>query len=353
MIKNLISNGFVASHLADLLLEKGEEVYVYYRWTDDRSAFKHIISKVNWVLMDLNDLSSCIKAIEEVSPDYIYHLGSQSSVPASFIYPAETIKTNTIGTLNLLEAVRLLRELPNTGKVCDECEICDYGAECNKEKLMFDPTIIIVSSSEVYGQVDRDKLPITEDTPLSPNNPYAVGKIGEDMIGLVYWKNYGLKIIRTRFFTHTGPRRTMMSAECYYAKRIAEIEKEQRVAPNAQVPICIIKTGNMESIRTWADVRDAVRAYYLLARNGTYGEVYNIGGETVKSIQEVLDYMLSISSLNKDKIKFEEDPTLLRKADVDIQTVDITKLKNTIDWKPEISFETTMRDVLNYWRDNV
>ena len=239
MTKNLISNGFVASHLADLLLSKGEEIYVYYRWTDDRSSFDHIKDKVNWCLMDLNDLSSCLKVIEEVKPDYVYHLGAQSSVPASFIYPEETLRTNILGTYNLLEAIRIIRDNIGRTRPAD----VDMG-------FKFNPIIIIVSSSEVYGNVSEENQPITENTPLNPNNPYAVGKIGEDMIGLVYWKNYGLKIIRTRFFTHTGPRRQMMSAECFYAKWIAETEKQilsQGFYTPEQEFIC--KVGNNKSIR--------------------------------------------------------------------------------------------------------
>ena len=336
MIVNFITGaGFVASHLADFLLEKGETVYIGCRWTDDQRSFEHIKDKVKWVSMDLNDLSSCLKVIEEVKPDYIYHLGAQSSVPESFSYPAVTLQTNIIGTMNLLEAVRIIRDGINLD---DEDE--------------FDPVIHVCSSSEVYGVVPEEEQPIKETQPFNPANPYAVSKVGEDMIALMYYTNYKLKIIRTRFFTHTGPRRVMMSAECYYAKWIAETEKHIDMINNTSNPIQC-KLGNMESIRTWADVRDAVRAYYLLARSQKYGEVFNVGGESVKSIQEILDILLSFSELDKSKIKFEVDPKLLRPYDVKKQLVDITKLKNTIDWKPEISIEQTMLDLLNDWRKRV
>lgn len=374
MIKSLITGpGFVASHLADLLLKKGEEVYITARWTDDKRSFEHIKDKVNWVSMDLNDAWSCLKAIEEVKPDYIYHLGAQSSVPESFDYSAVTMMTNGIGTLNLLEAVRQVRK---NQQVCSECEwggrkefdwSQQSASRCKICSMFpkFDPVIHVCSSSEVYGVVKEEDLPIKETQAFNPANPYAVSKVAEDMYALMYYKNYGLKTIRTRFFTHTGPRRVMMSAECFYAKRIAELEKEIKkdritIVPDGnliEIPRIdkeyVIKLGNMQSIRTWADVRDAVRAYYLLARSGKYGEVFNVGGENVKSIQEVLDYMLSISKLDKNKIKLEVDPKLLRPYDVMKQTVDITKLKNTIDWKPEISWEKTMTDLLNDWRKRV
>lgn len=333
MIKNLISNGFVASHLADLLLSKGETVYVYYRWTDDRSSFKHIMDKVNWVLMDLNDLSSCIKVMAEVRPDYIFHLGAQSYPSASFIYPEETIRTNTLGTYNLLEAVRIERDKDPS------CERVDW----------FDPIVHICSSSEVYGLVKKEDVPIKETQAFNPANPYAVGKVGEDMIALMYWTNYKIRTIRTRMFTHTGPRRTMMSAECNFARQIAEFEKQDKKNSKKQY---ILKHGNLDSIRTWADVRDAVQAYYLLVRKGKVGEVYNIGGKTTKTIGEMLDYLISLSSI-KNKIKKELDSTLLRPYDVTLQIPDCYKFIKDTGWQRTITFETTMKDLLNWWRQNV
>lgn len=337
MIKNLITGpGFVASHLADLLIEKEEDVYVTYRWTDDISSFNHIKEKVKLILMDLNDLSSCIKAIEEIKPYYIYHLGAQSYVPASFIYPEETIRTNTIGTLNLLEAVRIVRDRTKF----------EYGQEDYTEtrKYKFNPVIHICSSSEVYGLVKKEDIPIKETQAFNPANPYAVGKVGADMLALMYYTNYGLKTIRTRMFTHTGPRRTMLSAEVNFARQIALIEKGK------QEPV--LKHGNLESIRTWADARDAVRAYYLLVRKCKYGEVYNIGGNITKSIGEMLDYLLSLSPI-KDKIIKVEDKNLLRPYDVTLQIPDCSKFINETNWKPEYTFEQTMQDLLNWYREEI
>ena len=196
MIKNLITGpGFVASHLADLLLEKGEEVYVTYRWTDNCDSFKHIKDKVNWCLMDLNDLSSCLKVIEDVKPDYIFHLGAQSYVPASFDYPAETLRTNVIGTYNLLEAIRLvrdnIRDYPREPYI-DSCHCGLDETDLNIDFLEddYDPIIHVCSSSEVYGLVTKDLVPITEECRFNPSNPYAVSKVGEDMIALMYYTNY-------------------------------------------------------------------------------------------------------------------------------------------------------------------
>jgi GDP-mannose 4,6-dehydratase len=338
MIKNLITGpGFVASHLADLLLEKGEEVYITYRWTDNCDSFNHIKDKVHWVLMDLNDLSSCIKAIDEVKPDYIFHLGAQSYPSASFIYPEETIRTNTLGTYNLLEAVRIVR---------DKADMFNLHKE---NGYLYNPIIHVCSSSEVYGLVKKEDVPIKETQAFNPANPYAVGKVGEDMIALMYWTNYKIKTIRTRMFTHTGPRRTMLSAEVNFAKQIAEFEKQEKIKPQKQY---VLKHGNLDSIRTWADVRDAIQAYYLLVRKGKIGEVYNIGGKDTRTIGEMLDYLISLSPL-KTKIKKELDPSLLRPYDVTLQIPDCFKFIKETGWKRTITFEQTMQDLLNWWRQEV
>lgn len=324
LIKNLITGigGFVASHLADYLLEKGEEVFGICRWFEDLSKINHIKDRINLVPADLNDLSSLLRCIEKVKPEFIYHLGAQSYVTDSFIFPEETIRTNTIGTLNILEAIRIVMQ----------------------NQKNFDPVIHVCSSSEVYGQVKEDEVPIKETNQFRPANPYAVSKVGEDMIAYQYHQSYGIKAIRTRMFTHTGPRREMNSAEVAFAKQIARIERK------LQVPI--IKVGNLDSVRTFADVRDAVKAYYLLVRKCRSGEVYNIGGNRTMKIGEMLNYLISQSS-SEDEIKIEVDPERLRPSDVTLQIPDISKFQNETGWKPEISFEKTMIDLLNYHRVNI
>jgi len=352
MTKNLITGiaGFVASHLADLLLEKGEEVIGLYRWNEDLSRISHIKDKITLIPANLNDLSSMIKAVEESKPDYIFHLAAESYVSDSFSFPHEAISVNTLGTLNLLEAVRMVRDR--------EKEL--YQTRTERVNVgYFDPVVHICSSSEVYGLVNEDEVPIKETCKFNPGNPYAVGKVGTDMLGLMYWTNYSIKTIRTRMFTHTGPRRTMMSAEVAFAKQIAEFEKIEGSKADlngeeyeVSFTEFTLKHGNLDSIRTWADVRDAVKAYYVLVRKGTPGEVYNIGGNTTKTIGEMLDYLISLSPL-KDKIKKEVDKSLLRPYDVTLQIPDISKFQKDTGWESEISFEKTMSDLLNYWRENV
>jgi len=339
--------GFVASHFVDLLLKNNEEVIGSYRWNEDLSRIRHTKDKIKMVPADLLDLSSLIRMIADNKPDVISHLAAQSFVPDSFTNPIITVETNTIGTLNLFEAIRIVKDYIDK----------DYN-----------PIIHIVSSSEVYGKVNKDEIPITEQYPFRPGNQYAIGKIGEDATAQFYRDYYGYKVIITRMFSHVGLRRTMMSAENSFCKQIAEFEKEYEELKNIdfnnfevddkkweikQNSIKFyLKHGNLDSTRTWADVRDAVKAYYEMIKQGKVGEVYNIGGNTVKTIGEMLDYLISLSPI-KNKIEKVLDKSLIRKMDVNLQIVDTSKFRNDIDWKPEISFGKTMEDLLNWWRENV
>lgn len=346
------ASGFVASHLIDCCLEKGDEIIGTIRWNEDLSRMEHYKDKIKIEYVELNDLSSLIRCINKHRPDVISHLAAQSWVPYSFENPIYTIETNTIGTLNLLEAVRIIQEI-------DETKRTEF-ASMNKFKVVsdmyFDPLIHICSSSEYYGKVERKDLPITENHPANPGNPYGVGKVGADLISQLYGKYYDMNILITRMFTHCGIRRSMMSAENFYAKSIAECEKEQGIiAPGGHYPNHVIEVSNetgMNSIRTWADVRDAVKNYHNLFVKKQIG-VFNIAGEAVKSIQEVLDYLISISKLDKDKIKFVENPKFFRKIDVDKQVVDITKFKESVNWENQIPFEELMQNLLDYWREKI
>jgi GDP-mannose 4,6-dehydratase len=327
MVKNLVTGagGFVASHLIDYLLTKKEEVIGTIRWNENLERTEHIKDKIKLVPADLLDLSSLFRVIADNKPDYIFHLAAQSYVNDGFTNPIITFQTNATGTLNVLEAVRLIREY------------------LDKE---YNPVIHVCSSSEFYGKVNYDEIPITESSPMRPSNQYGAGKVGADACAYVYAHYYGMKVIRTRFFTHTGDRRSMMSAECNFARQIAEFEKQDKINPKEEY---ILKHGNLESVRTWANVKDAVKAYWLLSRKGIPGEVYNIGGRIQKTIGEMLRYMISLSPI-KHKIKPKIDLTLIRKLDVNLQVADITKFENATGWTPEISFEQTMLEVLNYWR---
>src|SRR5579859_3987947 len=308
--------GFVGSHLAEYLLRRENiEVYGIKRWRSPLSELAGIVHDVRLIDCDLRDANSVNQVIATVRPDRIYHLAAQSYVPVSYTAPVDTFETNACGTINLLEAVRSAK---------------------------IDPTIHICSSSEVYGQVRPDEIPIRETNPLRPSSPYAVSKVAEDMIGYQYFVSYGLRTVRTRAFTHTGPRRGEVFVESTFAKQIAEIENDSANP--------VIYVGNLNSIRTFLDVRDICAAYVLATEKGIPGEVYNIGGDRTMSVGEMLHYLLSLSSV---KVRIEVDPARLRPSDVTLQIPDASKFKEQTGWKAIIPFEITMRDLLDYWRSQV
>lgn len=314
--------GMVGSHLTDFLLANTDwNVYGMARWRSPLDNIRHLVADINagrrvfFLYGDLTDMSSLIKVLQESRPDYIFHLAAQSYPKTSFDAPADTYNTNITGTSNLLEAVRILG---------------------------LDPVIHVCSSSEVYGRVPKEKIPINEECTFHPASPYAISKVGTDLIGRHYAAAYGMKVMTTRMFTHTGPRRGDVFAESTFAKQIAMIEK------NLIPPV--VKTGNLDSLRTWSDVRDAVRAYYmLLTVNPIPGEYYNIGGNYSCSIRQMLDFLIRIST-NKN-IKVETDPGRIRPIDADLQVPDTSKFMKHTGWRPEIPFEKTMTDLLNYWRE--
>ncbi len=314
----------VGSHLADYLIANTDwDVYGFCRWNDDLSNIKHIFKRINdgnkikLIYGDLNDYASVSRAVMQSRPDYVFHLAAQSYPQTSFIAPLETLQTNIIGTANLLEALNLSD---------------------------FNPIIHVCASSEVFGRVSKENIPIKENCGFHPASPYAISKVGTDLLGRYYAEACNMTVMTTRMFTHTGPRRGDVFAESTFAKQIAMIEA------NLQDPV--IKVGNLDSLRTWSDVRDAVRAYYMLVTvNPIAGEYYNIGGTFSCSVGDMLKYLISISS-RKD-ITFEIDKDRLRPIDADLQVPCTDKFTNHTGWKPEITFEQTMTDLLNYWRSRV
>lgn len=309
--------GFVGSHLAEYILglEKKHSIYGLCRWRSPRDNLADIYDRVNLVEGDLSDLSALIRDLKAVKPDIIFHLAAQSYVLSSFNSPIHTLNTNCIGTANLLEAVRILE---------------------------IDPVIHVCSSSEVYGQVTKKDIPITEECPLRPASPYAVSKVTEDMLALQYWLSYSLRTIRTRMFTHTGPRRGDVFALSFFAKQIAAAE--------AGLGQPIIRVGNLKSVRTFCDVRDAVKAYWLLVNRCKPGEVYNIGGKETLAIGKALEILLSFAQI---KVRVKIDPKLVRPSDVTLQIPCTDKFRKETGWKPLIPFKITAQDTLNYWRQEL
>ena len=317
--------GMVGSHLADFLLSETDwDIYGMCRWRSPLDNVSHLLDRANrsdrlkFLSADLRDYISLLNVVEEVRPDYVFHLAAQSYPSTSFTSPLDTLDTNILGTARLLEVLR----------------------RCSG----IDPVIHVCASSEVYGRVPQEKLPINEECSFHPASPYAISKVGTDLLGRYHTEAHGQKVITTRMFTHTGPRRGDVFAESTFAKQIAMIEA-------GQIPP-VLKVGNLDSLRTWADVRDAVRAYYLLVTvNPIAGQSYNIGGTYSCTIRQMLDCLLSLSS-RKD-IRVEVDPQRLRPIDADLQVPDTSKFHRHTGWEPEISFEKTMTDLLEYWRSRV
>lgn len=307
--------GFVGSHMAELLLKEGYEVYGLCRPRSKMDHIESIKSKIQLEDADLLDSHSLYTTISKIKPDYIFHLAAQSFVPTSWGSPAVTLEVNIVGSANVFEAVR---------------------------QVGIDPVIQIACSSEEYGLVHADEVPIKETNPLRPLSPYAVSKLAMDYLGYQYFESYKMRIIRTRGFNHTGPRRGDTFAESTFAKQIALIEKGK------QEPV--IYVGNLEAARDYTDVRDMVRAYLLAVDKCDPGDVYNISTGTSIKIADVLQLMLSMS---KVKVEIKEDPKRMRPSDVPILIGDNTKFVAKTGWKPEIPFTKTAEDLLNYWRERV
>ena len=309
--------GFAGSHLAEYLLAEHPEVEIYgtYRWRSRRENIDHLGGRIELREADLRDYSSIHALLEEVRPDAIFHLAAQSYVPSSWRAPAETLSTNITGQTYLFEAVRYLG---------------------------IDPTIQIACSSEEYGLVHADETPIKEDNPLRPLSPYAVSKVAQDFMGYQYFQSYGLKVVRTRAFNHTGPRRGDVFVTSNFAKQVASIEA------GLQEPV--IRVGNLDAIRDFTDVRDMVRAYWLAVEKGRPGEVYNIASGHGIHIHELLDRLIALSDA---EVRIEVDPERLRPSDVEILIGDSSKFRADTGWEPRIPFEQTLADVLDYWRDRL
>ncbi|MBN2054250.1 GDP-mannose 4,6-dehydratase [bacterium] len=309
--------GFAGSHLADYILKehKDQEVYGIYRWRSRTENIEHNRDRMAIIECDLRDAASVERVLGVILPDKIFHLAAQSFVPSSWKAPSEAVVTNVIGQINIFEAVR---------------------------QLKINPWIQIACSSEEYGMVYPEEVPIKETNPLRPLSPYAVSKVGQDFLGYQYAMSYGLRVVRTRGFNHTGPRRGDVFVCSDFAKQIVEIERGKRTP--------VMQVGNLEARRDFTDVRDMVRGYWLALEHCEASEVYNICSETCYTIQQVLDMLLARTNAS---IRVEQDPARLRPSDVPVLLGDATKFRKATGWKPEIPFEQTLDDILAYWRTRI
>lgn len=334
MSKNILITGFtgqVGSQMAEFLLERTDfNIHGMMRWQESLDNVYSMTQRINnnnrvfVVYADLNDYSSVYSALEDVRPDFIFHLGAQSFPKTSFDIPLETLQTNIIGTANLLESVRRLKELDG-----------------------YNPVVHVCSSSEVYGKAPVGKK-LNEDTPFHGASPYSISKIGTDYLGQFYGEAYGIKSFITRMGTHSGPRRSDVFFESTVAKQIALIEA------GLQEPS--IRVGNLSSVRTFQDARDAIRAYYLLALeseagNVPCGETFNIAGQEAFNLPEIIDILCKMSTVSD--IQVITDQSRMRPIDADYQMFDNTKIRSFIEWEPEITVKDMLSDLLNHWRNQI
>lgn len=324
-------SGQVGSQLADYVLENTQyDVVGMLRWQECMDNLYHLTSRINikdrisLYYADLNDYAAMSRMLRDIKPEYISHLAAQSYPKTSFNIPLETLQTNIIGTANLLENIRQLKEIDG-----------------------YDPVVHICSSSEVYGKA-KPGVPLAEETAFHGASPYGISKIGTDYLGQFYGEAYGIRTFVTRMGTHSGPRRSDVFFESTVAKQIALIEI------GLQEPF--IKVGNLSSTRTFQDARDAVRAYFLLLEQSERGNIrpgdyFNIAGEEVFKLPEVIELLLSMSTRQDIKVVTDEDR--LRPIDADYQMFDNTKIKSAINWKPEISAKQMFSELLNHWRNEI
>lgn len=304
------AKGFVGGYLARYLRERLPDAELY---GTTRSGAPQDPAGVQYTTIDLRDPSATEALIAEVRPDAIYHLAGQAFVPRSFEDPWDTLETNVRAQLNVFLA-------------------------CIAQRIA--PRILITGSAEVYGVVDR--VPIDEDCPLRPVNPYSVSKVAQDMLALQYHASHQLPIVRVRAFNHFGPGQSERFVAPAFAMQIARIEA------GLQAPV--LQVGDLSDRRDFTDVRDIVRAYHLVLEHGTPGAVYNVASGQARSIRSLLDTLLSDTTA---RISVEVDPARLRPSRLPVLQGDITRLQAATGWQPQYSFEQTLRDILDDCRQRV
>lgn len=291
------------------------QIHGISRWHSTSSG-KNISKIQNKVInheCDLCDFSSIFSVLKQTQPSIIFHIASHANVHSSFTTPLAVMQNNIMGTVNLLEAIHVLG---------------------------IDPIIQICSTSEVYGQVSPENVPIKEECPFNPSSPYAVSKTTQDLLGYTYFKSYNMKIIRTRMFAYLNPRRSDLFATSF-AMQVARIEAGLQE---------VLIHGNLESVRTLIDVRDAMEAYWVAATKCKPGEAYNIGGKKVIKVGDFLDVL---KNKTKSKIESRLEPSLLRPADVTLQIPDTSKFQDLTGWNPRYTFEESVEHLLNYCRTQI
>jgi GDP-4-dehydro-6-deoxy-D-mannose reductase len=311
------ATGFVGGHLIEHLLaaREGAELFGLRRWSSTADDAPGRAGGVRMIDGDLLDAPSLLRAVAAASPEVVFHLAASSSVAGSWDTPVEIVQSNVLGTLHLLEALRQL------------------GSAA---------TLVVACSAESYGRVAEADLPLREEAPFRPVSPYAVSKAAVDMLAYQYHVTFGLRTVRLRLFNHCGPRQSDRFVVAALARQVAEIEAGQRRGE--------LRAGNLDAVRDFVDVRDVARAYALAAERGRPGEAYNVATGTPRSIRAVLDGLLALSAT---PCRVTSDAARMRPADIPALVGDATRFRGATGWAPEIPFDRTLRDTLEYWRRRV
>ena len=304
--------GSGGSYLAECLVKQNLEVHGVSRWhsTTSHSNLKNVVSELKIHECDLNDLSATIRALEKSKPDYIFHLAAHANVHVCFSNPIAVLQNNINNTINLFEAIRIVG---------------------------IDPIIQFCGTSEVYGLVDEKDTPITEQHPLEPVNIYAVSKLTQEKIASSYFYSYDMKVVITRMFAYINPRRGDIFSSAF-ARKIVEIEQGKRE---------VLTHGNLNSVRTLIDVRDAMESYWIACQHCEFGVPYNVGGETVTTVGKFLNVLKSKASV---PIRSQVDRNLLRPVDVTMQIPEVSKFIKATGWKPKYSIEESVEFLLDHYR---
>ncbi len=310
------ATGFAGSHLVEYFVAQNgnNDLHGTYLSDDSLKNIGSVKNQISLTKLDLSKEKEVFELIEKIKPAIVFHLAAIASPVDSYSSPSESIVNNVRSQINILEGIR--------------------------RASLTDSKILIISSAEVYGSVDKSDLPINEGVGFRPTNPYAVSKLTQDFLGLQYFLSYNLKTVRVRPFNHIGPRQTPGFVVAAFSKKIAEIEKGKGNG--------VLTVGNLNAKRDFTDVRDMVKAYDLAISKGIFGDVYNLGSGVSYSISDILDKLLSLS---KAKIKVEVDKSLFRPVDDPELLCDASKFKKLTGWKPSIPIETTLKDTLDYWRN--
>lgn len=308
--------GFAGAHLANMLAVElpGAELYGGFK-PSSQGSLKELSGKVEGIPLDVLDKEQVEQSLKGISPDIIYHFAAFVSVARSFENPALTFQTNAVGTINLLEAAK-------------NC--------CRSAK------IIVPGSAEAYGRIDPNDMPITELQPLCARNPYGLSKVSQEMVAQYYQETFGMQIYLTRSFHYTGPGQPTGFVCSDFAKQIAEIERGMKEP--------VISVGNLKAKRDFLDIRDVVRAYWIIVQEGRPGVVYNVCSGKSVAIEEVLDTLVSMSHT---RISVKEDPTKIRPVDVPDFVGDNSRLVRETSWRQRIALADSLRDVIEFWRGKV